>query len=181
MSVYIYVVTLNLDTPVYLTDCHRNYDYNGHNFIAGKLKIDQSVVQRSTPSANDFSIQISAVDNIILPAIVGSDYKGRQCLVERLELNSNESVKSTEVWLDGDLNKYNYINNLKDSILKLSVSSIFGAFESVKSVDLGVQFADTINVDQTLYWGKSAPKVTINGGAGGGTGGTVARPKDLQL
>lgn len=168
MSNYIYAVTIGLDVPIYLTDFHRNIGHNGHTFIAGKLKVDQPVIQKSEPSANDFTLMLSAVDQTLVSAIGGNPYKGKPCLVERLTLNDDETVASYEVWLDGELNQYSYTNKLKESVIKLKVSSIFGAFESVKMLNLNAQFADTINEDQTLYWGKKSPQTTTYSGGGGG-------------
>ena len=162
MSNYIYVVTIFLDVPLYLTDMHRNYSYNGHNFIAGKLKINNAVIQKSQPSANDFSMLLSAVDQTLVSAFTSSNYKGRRCLIERITLNDDETINSVETWLDGDLNKYSYANTLKESVIKLSVGSIFAAFESIKMLNLGVQFADSINVDETLYWGKATPDAPVD-------------------
>ena len=162
MSNYIYLVTFELDTPIYLTDMHRNISYGGHTFISGKVEVKSSVVQKSQPSANDFNLKLSAVDQTLVSAIAASNYKGRRCLIQRATLNADESIASVETWLDGDLNKYNYTNKLKESVITMSVASIFAAFEAVKMVNIGVQFADTINEDQTLYWGKSNPNVTSN-------------------
>lgn len=157
MSNYIYLITVDLDVPIYLTDMNHDKTYNSKSFIAGEVKVNSAVVQKSQPSANDFTLLLSAVDQTLVSAIAGSNYKGRRCLIERATLNDDETIASVETWLDGDLNKYTYTNKLNESVIKLSVSSIFAAFESVKMVNIGVQFADTINEDQTLYWGKFAP------------------------
>jgi len=58
MSAYIYIVTIGLQNPIYLTDAHRDFAHGGHTFIAGKLKLDQAVTQRAEPSANDFALTI---------------------------------------------------------------------------------------------------------------------------
>lgn len=137
---------------------HRDYmREDGHTFRSGKLKINSAVIQKSQPSANDFSIQLSAVDQTMVSAFTNSNYKGKRCLVERITLHDNETTSDSEIWLDGDLNKYSYKGGLKESTLTISVGSIFAAFESVKMVNLGIKFADSINVDETLYWGKASP------------------------
>ena len=170
MSNYIYVVTISLDVPIYLTDSPRNRDYNGHTYIAGKLKITNSINQKSQPSASDFSIELSGVDQTIVSAIAGSNYKGRRCLIEKLTLNDDETIASSEIWLDGDCNKYSYTNKTTTSTIKLSISSIFGAFDSINMINLGIVFADSINVDETKYWGKLSPTTNNYTGAGGVSG-----------
>ena len=162
MVSYIYLITIELDSPLYLTDMHRNLTNNGHDFISGKVKVDSAVVQKSQPSANDFNITLSAVDQTLVSAIANTNYKGKRCLIERAILNDDETISSTEIWLDGDLNKYTYTNKLNESTIKLSVSSIFAAFDAIKMVNIGAQFASTINEDQTLYWGKVTPDVPID-------------------
>lgn len=168
MSNYIYLITIELDTPIYLTDMHRDMTYNGDVFISGKVEVKSAVVQKSQPSANDFNLQLSAVDQTLVSAIGNTNYKGRRCLIQRATLDTNENVASVETWLDGDLNKYTYTNKLKESVIKLSVSSIFAAFEAIKMINIGVQFKDTINEDQTLYWGKKTPSSGVYSGGGGG-------------
>lgn len=156
----IYLVTLYLDTPVYLTDMDRDMVYEGRTFIKGKFKTDNAVDQKSTPSANDFSITFSAVDQTLISAIANSNYKGKRCLIQRVSLNEDETIESVQTWLDGELNKYSYKNTPTESTITLVVGSIFAAFEGVKMLNLNLQFADTINEDETLYWGKTAPTVT---------------------
>ena len=162
MASYIYLITIELGTPLYLTDMHRDLSHNGHTFISGKINVNSAVVQKSQPSANDFSITLSAVDQTLVSAIASTNYKGKRCLIERATLNDDETISSVETWLDGDLNKYTYANKLKESTIKLSVSSIFAAFDAIKMVNVGVQFASTINEDQTLYWGKDTPVTPID-------------------
>ena len=140
---------------------HRDLDYNCHTFISGKLKVSSSVVQKSQPSANDFVISLSAVDQSLVSAIASTNYKGRRCLIERIKLNDDETVNTVETWLDGELNKYSYVNKLKESTITLNIASIFAAFESVKMLNIGLQFADSINNDETLYWGKEAPATSL--------------------
>ncbi len=177
MSNYIYLITIELDSPIYLTDMHRTIVHNSKNFISGKVVVNSSVVQKSQPSANDFDLKLSAVDQTLISAIADSNYKGRRCLIERATLNDQEAIVAIETWLDGDLNKYTYTNKLKESTIKLSVSSIFAAFEAIKMVNLGVKFADTINEDETLYWGKKTPNSGSysagDDGSYSGGGGTV--------
>lgn len=174
MSTYIYVVTLALDTPVYLTDMHRNYDYDGKTFIKGKLEIKAGVSQKVEPSASNFNMLLSAIDGTLIAAIAGSNYKGKGCLVERLKLNDDETLNSSEVWLDGDCNNFIFTDKLKTSNLNLKVSSVFGAFENTGASDIAATFADTINADEIRYWGKLAP-VTI----GDYSGSDDARDKPI--
>ena len=170
MSKYIYVVAIDLDTPIYLTDHQRDFLFSGKTYRAGYLKIKSSVKQKSAPSATDFSLELSAVDQTMISAFANNQYKGRSCKITKVYLNDDESVASSETWLDGECNSYSYRGKRKESILTLKLSSIFGAFESVKMINLGVVFADTINSEDILYWGKTSP--TNSGyGSGGGNGG----------
>ncbi len=171
MSKYIYVVTIDLDVPIYLTDCQHDFSYLGKTFRSGYLKIKSSVKQKSTPSATDFSLVLSGVDQTMISAFANNPYKGRSCKVERLELDDDETVLESKVWLDGECNSYSYTGRTKESNLTLKLSSIFGAFESVKMINLGVVFRDTINSEDILYWGKASPTTTAYGSGGNGGGG----------
>lgn len=178
--IYIHLVKLDLSTPVYLTDAHRDFEYNGKTYIAGKLDIKQSVKQKAQPSANDFSMTLSAVDQTLVSAFANFPYKGKQCLVLSAVLNDDESIASVSTWLDGELNKYTFNGKEKQSTLKVSVSSIFAAFESINKLNITEQFKDTINDDQTLYWGKSAPNFSSGGGVGGGGQGGGGQGEDVR-
>ena len=59
----------------------RNIDYDGHSFIAGKVKVNSTVVQKSQPSANDFDLLISAVDQTMISAITSSRAASASSLV----------------------------------------------------------------------------------------------------
>jgi len=162
MSNYIYAVSISLDVPIYLTDFHRNKTYDGKNFIAGKVKVDSPIVQKSAPSANDFVLIMSAVDQTLVSAFANGAYKNRRCLVERLTLDDDENIIDTEIWLDGDCNKYTYSGKLNTSTISLTVSSIFAAFDMVNMVNLNLQFVDYINASEVKYWGKNAPVIPSN-------------------
>ena len=160
MANYIYIVTIELDTFVRLTDCHRDFVYDDDTYTSGKLKVENAIEQKSAPSANDFDLTISAVDQTMVSVFANNPYKGRRCLIQRLELDDDENVIDMMIWLDGELNKYTYTNSLNESTIKLTVSSIFAAFSAVKMLNLAIQFADSINEDDNLYWGKAAPVTT---------------------
>jgi len=154
MSKVIHLIKFGLETPIYITDCDRDYVYGGHTYKVGYVKINQPLRQKSEPSANDFSLTLSAVDQTMVSAFASNSYKGKQCLVTRVELNVDETVNATSVWLDGELNKYVYIGKTTESTMKISVGSVFAAFESTNMVNLLDKFSDSINNDETKYWGK---------------------------
>ena len=154
MSKVIHLIEFGLDTPIYLTDCDRDFINGGHTYIAGKVKIKTPLAQKAEPSANDFSLTLSAVDQTMVSAFTSNPYKSKQCLVKRVELNEDETVNNIEIWLDGSLNKYVYSGKLKESTMKISVGSVFAAFESVNKLNIMDKFSETINIDETRYWGK---------------------------
>lgn len=151
-----YCLVFHLDNgTIRLTDLHRDYtDSSGNVYSMGYFKLSQSVTQKSSPSANDFTIDLSAVDQTMVSAFASQNYKGRRCEVLQVKLNEDESHKSTRTWLDGELNKYSFSNSDRASLMKITVGSIFSAFESVKMIGLTVKFAKYINEDNTIYWGK---------------------------
>jgi len=176
MSKTIFLVKLGFNVPIYLTDFHRDIVYNGETYNAGKLSLNSGVVQKAVPSANDFSITFSAVDQTLVSAFGNNPYKNRSCEVLRATLNDSEQIVGTEVWLDGDMEKYTYTNKPKESTLKLSISSIFGAFDAVTSVNLGFEFSEFINSDVTVHWGQ----VISGSAATGSSGGTIYQDPDLE-
>jgi hypothetical protein len=162
MSNYIYAVSIDLDVPIYLTDFHRSIIHDSKNFISGEIDVQSSVTQKSQPSASDFNLTLSAVDQTLVNAFANNDYKNRRCLIERLTLDDDENVIESEIWLDGDCNKYAYSGKLNTSTLNLMVSSIFAAFDAVNMVNLNLKFAEYINADEVKYWGKEAPVISSN-------------------
>lgn len=164
-----YLIKLDFDTPIYLTDFHRDYDVGGLVYNTGKFYLKSSVVQKAEPSASDFTIEFSAVDQTLVSAFANNSYKNRSCTVTRITMDANEQFVSSETWLDGDMEKYTYTNNEKSSTLKLSVASIFGAFDTITSVNLGHVFSDYINSDVTIHWGQLVGSVSgVDPDGGGG-------------
>lgn len=170
MSKTIYLVKLGFNVPIYLTDFHRDIVYGAKNYNAGKLKLNNGVVQKAEPSANDFSITFSAIDQTLVSAFGNNPYKNRPCVVTRATLDDDEQITDVETWLDGDMEKYTYTNKPKESTLKLTVSSIFGAFDTVTGVNLGSVFSDYINSDVTVHWGQV---VSGSAAVGNGVGGPI--------
>ena len=99
---YIYAVSIDLDIPIYLTDFHRSIIHDSKIFISGEIDVQSSVTQKSQPSASDFNLTLSAVDQTLVNAFANNDYKNRRCLIERLTLDDDENVIESEIWLDGD-------------------------------------------------------------------------------
>lgn len=159
---YAFFITLELDVPIYLTDFHRDYSIGALNYQAGMFKMSQSVKQGTEPKAENFKIDLSAIDGTMVSVFANTNYKNKRCLIERVEIDDNDSsVVSVETWLDGILNSYEFVNSKTSSIFSVSVGSIFNAFNMVKRRNLDLYFADTINNDETLYWGKESPNVII--------------------
>jgi hypothetical protein len=153
------MLKFNLSPIIYLTDFHRDYTFEGSIYQSGMFELDESVKQGTEPSAGNFKIQLSAIDGTMVNAFADHDYKNKQCLITRVEIDDdNESiVVGSEIWLDGTLNNYNFTNTDKTSYLSVTVGSIFNAFDMVKKRNLDIYFAETINNDEKVYWGKSAP------------------------
>ena len=129
---YMFVISIALDTPIYLTDFHRDYTIGEITHEAGLFELNQSVKQGTEPKADNFKIDFSAVDGVMVSAFANTDYKNRRCLVQRVELDDNdESVVSIETWLDGTLNNYEFVNTKTSSYLSVSVGSIFNSFNMV--------------------------------------------------
>lgn len=168
MSKRIFLVKFNLPTPLYLTNFHRDYSYDGNTYIAGKISINADVKQTSEPKANSFDIDLSAVDKTMISVFTSQSYKNRQCEVLRADIDDNEEVISVESWVTGTMERYTYTGSVNNAELKIKVSSIFGAFDTVTSVDLGVLYSEYITVDNTIYWGQEAGTAS---GSGSGTSG----------
>lgn len=159
---YAFFITLALDTPIYLTDFHRDYTIGAITHESGMFNLTQAVKQGTEPKAENFKIDFSAIDGTMVSAFANTPYKNRRCLIQRVELDDDdESVISIETWLDGTLNNYEFICTNTSSYFSVSVGSIFNAFNMVKRRNLDVYFADTINNDDVLYWGKESPNVVI--------------------
>ena len=172
---YAHFITIDLSPPVYLTDYHRDIRHDSKDFIAGKIEIKKARRQKAEPSANNFDFTISAVDQTMVSAF-NQNYKGKRCLIQRVEFSEDQQITNLETWLDGDLNRYTHKTSEKDSILTISVGSVFTVFEKVNMLNIGLKFADTINDDQSIYWGKAAPSNNSGGGVGGGGGYDPGEP-----
>lgn len=176
MSKRIFLVKFDLDTPLFLTNFHRDFTYDGNTYIKGKMAVDAPIKQTSQPNANSFDVTLSAVDKTLISVFTSQPYKNRECEVLRAYIDEeDESLISVESWVTGTLEKYTYTGSVNGANLKIKVSSIFGAFDTVTSVDLGVLYAEYISVDNTIYWGQEAGAAS---GSGSGSGGPFGEPID---
>jgi len=166
MSITAFFVKMDLDTPLYLTDYHRNVEYNGNTYISGLMKINASVVQKAIPSASNFKIILSATVDGMIDHFTGSNYKNKPCIVNRMEFNESEVITNVSVWLNGLLNSYEFINKTSESTIVITVSTLFAAFDSVNGLGILQLFSDTINEDTKSYWGKQTPPSSTSRGRG---------------
>lgn len=155
--IYAHLLEFELDTPTYLTDFHRNYSDDGKTYIAGKLAVNEAIKQKSEPSSSDFSVVLSAVDQTMVSVFTSQEYKGRRCVIYRVEFDDNENIINKTVWMDGFINNYVFSDTIAASTMKIVMNSVFSSFKRVRMKDINLTFSETINEDETIYWGKNTP------------------------
>ena len=164
MSNSILLIQLDIENaPIYLTTAQSNVTYDGKTWIAGKAKVDKAFVQKAAIERDTFSFKISAVDQTMISAFANNNYKNRPCVIKELFYNDDYTIDRVEVVSNSTMNNYKYTGSPVSAQITLNLFAIVGSFRRVASVDLGVAFADYINDDQTIYWGKQRPST----GAGG--------------
>lgn len=168
MSNSVLLITLDVEnSPVYLTTAQSNVSYDGKTFIGGKAKVDKAIVQKAAIERDNFNFKISAVDQTMISVFANNNYKNRTCTIEELFYTDSYAVDKVELVSSSTMNNYKYSGSPVKAEITLNLLTIVGSFRKIGSIDLSVAFAEYINDDQTLYWGKRRPAGT---GSSGGSG-----------
>lgn len=153
--IYAHLVMLGLDSPIFLTDYHRDYVYDGDNYTHGSVKIDGSVKQKVDLGASEFTVELDATTDTFVNVFAANEYKNKPCKITRIELDSEGNIVDSYIYYDGLMDSFTFSNSVKSTTIKLKLSSIFARFTKPMRLNLNRLYSDSISNKDKKRWGKS--------------------------
>jgi len=161
-----HLVTIDFDTPVYLTDNPHDLTYDGDDYEAGGHLLQMSnVTESSDVRVGKYSLQISGVDQSYISILLSQSYINRQVLIYRAALNNNTIIGDPILLYNGRIDGFTIADGDNSSDITISTASHWSDFEKKAgrktnnnsqqiffSGDLGFEFASSTVTD--LKWGR---------------------------
>ena len=162
-----HLVTIDFDTPVYLTDNAHDLTYSSQSYDAGGHLLQMgNVTESSDVRVSRYSIQMSGVNQAYVSVLLGQNYINRQVLIYRATLNNGVIVGDPVLIYDGRIDGFTITDQKDSSDITISTADHWSDFEKKAgrktnnnsqqiffSGDLGFEFASSTVTD--LKWGRA--------------------------
>jgi hypothetical protein len=175
---FAHLLTIDLATPLYLTDDTTNIEYNGQTYLAGIWQSAPDIETKAAPKIENQTFAFNAADNSIFSLFESNAMVHRAVTFSRLYFDQhNQPLEAVTLWR-GWTSAKSIATTPKKSTLTLTAASIWsnfgataGRFTNDKSNrrhfpdDAGFEFCGQLITD--LPWGKEGEKTAQRGSYSG--------------
>ena len=126
-----FLVSVALDTPVYLTSAWRSVSFGGNEYVAnGHFLGISGIVETAKLQINDVTLSVSGVDRAWVAVATDEATINRQVKIYKAFTDYNSRTVSSPILIfDGKLDKISIRDNGKTTTLSVSAVSNFADFD----------------------------------------------------
>jgi len=162
------LLTIDLSTPVYLTDSPHDVLYDSKTFQSSGHLLSMAEPSESRDlRVGSVTIGLSGVSQEYVSILLNQDWINRDLILEKVALNDDGTVVGSSVVIfQGQLSQFQILDNRSESKISLVAASHWADFEKTSgrttnnnsqqfyfAGDLGMEYA--ANVVKDLKWGKA--------------------------